>query len=212
MVKDSIRLQAISLAVVFIIAAGIFGCNSPEAIQPVDREPAQPADEESTPAQPTETWVADGIINSGEYSGGAEFGNYSLYWRSDNEYAYFGMQVMTTGFVALGIQPGTTMKDADIIFGYVEDGNAVVADLFSAGAFGPHHEDTELGGVNNITEFGGTENDGVTTIEFKRALDTGDEYDIPLDQGVNKVIWSYGSSDSMDRKHINKGYGEINLQ
>ena len=213
MVRDSIRLQSISLvAVIIITAAGIFGCNSQEPTQPADQEPAQSADEESTPAQPTEAWVADGIINSGEYSGSAEFGNFSLYWRSDNEYAYFGMKAETTGFVALGIQPGNAMKDADIIFGYVEDGNAVVVDLFSTGAFGPHSEDTELGGVNNVTEFAGTENDGITVIEFKRALNTADEYDIPLKKGINKIIWSYGSSDSMDRKHSNRGYGEINLQ
>ena len=122
------------------------------------------------------------------------------------------MKAETTGFVALGIQPGNAMKDADIIFGYVEDGNAVVVDLFSTGAFGPHSEDTELGGVNNVTEFAGTENDGITVIEFKRALNTADEYDIPLKKGINKIIWSYGSSDSMDRKHSNRGYGEINLQ
>jgi hypothetical protein len=86
-----------------------------------------------------------------------------------------------------------------------------VYDLFSTGDFGPHPPDIEQGGVNNILEFGGKEEGGYTTIEFKRALDTGDRYDRAFVRGSNKIIWSYGSSDSLAMKHINRGYGELEL-
>jgi len=83
--------------------------------------------------------------------------------------------------------------------------------MFSICDNGPHPPDTELGVTNDILEFGGSEEDGFTTIEFKRALDTGDDHDNPLSKGVNKIIWSYGSSDSPTLKHFNRGYGELNL-
>ena len=58
---------------------------------------------------------------------------------------------------------------------------------------------------------GGNETDGFTTIEFKRALVTGDKYDNPLAAGTNKIIWSYGAGDRIARKHTTKDYGEIDL-
>ena len=111
----------------------------------------------------------------------------------------------------MAVQPGSQMKDADMVFGFVKDGETTVYDLFSTGSFGPHPPDTELGGTHDILEYGGKEEGGFTTIEFKRALDTGDEYDNPLFPGMNKIIWSYGSSDSLAIKHSTRGYGEINL-
>ena len=77
--------------------------------------------------------------------------------------------------------------------------------------FGPHPQDTELGGTNDILEFAGKEEDGYTTIEFKRKLDTGDKYDNPLVKGKNQILWSYGPDDTATSKHVNRGYGEISL-
>ena len=167
----------------------------------------------STPNPPPlkEEWSADGIIEVREYHGSNVYGDYEIYWRSDDQFVYMGMKAKTTGFVAVGIQSGSRMKDADMIFGFVKDGETTILDMFSTGDFGPHPPDMELGGTGDITEYGGSEEDGVTTIEFKRALDTGDKYDTPLSQGTNKIIWSFGSSDEITRKHTNRGYGEIDL-
>ena len=160
---------------------------------------------------PDEKWVADGLLFPGEYLGEMKYGDYEIRWISDNQYIYIGMRAKTTGFVAVGIQPGRRMKDADIVLGYVEAGEATVNDLFSQGDFGPHPPDTELGGTNNIAQSGGGEEDGFTTIEFKRLLVTGDEYDIPLSPGVNKIIWAYGRDDLSSQTHVARGYGEITL-
>jgi hypothetical protein len=157
-------------------------------------------------------WSADGVISSsGEYTNINTYGDYEINWTSDEKYIYIGLKVKTSGWVALGIQPGLMMKDADIILGDISDGKVAVYDQFSTGNFGPHLSDTELGGINDILEFGGTETGGYTTIEFKRALDTGDEYDHPLLKGVNKIIWAYGSDDQSKIKHVSRGYGELDL-
>jgi hypothetical protein len=103
------------------------------------------------------------------------------------------------------------MKNADMVFGIVKDGQVAVHDMFSTGDFGPHPLDTELGGTDDIIDFGGIEDGEYTVIEFQRALVTGDDYDNPLSAGENGIIWAYGSSDSLTFKHSNKGYGKIDL-
>jgi hypothetical protein len=98
-----------------------------------------------------------------------------------------------------------------MILGLVKDGTAELHDQYSTGNYGPHRDDTVLGGTDDIIEFGGKEDDGFTMVEFKRKLDTGDTYDLPLSTGANKIIWAYGSQDSMEAKHSSRGYGEIDL-
>jgi len=97
------------------------------------------------------------------------------------------------------------MKNADIVLGLVADGQVTVLGMFSLFDFGPHPPDTEQGGTFDILEFGGREENGRTTIEFKRALDTGDELDNILTQGAIKIIWSYGSTDDIDQRHAVRG-------
>jgi len=159
----------------------------------------------------TEDWSPDGIIKVGEYHGSNNYGDYTIHWRSDEQYIYIGMTAGTDGWVAMAIQPGSGMKDADMVFGFVKDGTVEVHDLYSTGAFGPHPPDSELGGTDDILAFGGREEGGFTTIEFKRSLTTTDEYDISLQKGVNRIIWAYGSGDSLTGHHSARGHGEINL-
>ena len=163
----------------------------------------------TTPAAPT--WAADGVITEGEYDSQAKYADWEVFWSSDAQYVYIGLRAKTGGFVSLGIQPGTTMLNADIIFGYVVDGAVTLVDMHSTGAYGPHSPDTTLGGEDNIIASGGSQEGEYTTIEFQRALDTGDEYDKPLVSGANKIIWAYGPNDGMANMHSGRGYGEITL-
>lgn len=155
-------------------------------------------------------WVPDGTVN--EYANATQIeGNYELYWSTDDQYAYFGIKAKTDGWVAIGFEPSSKMKNADMVFGFVEDGQVTVVDMYSTGDFGPHPEDTEKGGTNDILEFGGSEDDEYTVIEFKRNLVTGDEYDNDLTSGTVKVIWAYGSNDSLSQRHSSRGSAEIEL-
>lgn len=155
---------------------------------------------------------ADGVITPGEYPNKQTYNDYEINWKNDEQYFYTAIKAPVTGFVALGIQPGTRMKGADILFGFVQNDAVQVYDMYSTGDFGPHPSDTELGGTDDILESGGTEKDGVTVIEFKRSLSTGDQYDNALTPGANTIIWSYGTTDNPDIKHMVRGYGEITIQ
>ena len=208
--KASMKTLLVSGLAFLIVLTCLLSCTPASTPTPTTPSPTSPTPSPIIP-KPADVWSADGVITMREYSGNMQEGKYLISWWSDTQYVYIGIRVETSGWVAVGIQPGSKMKDADMVFGFVEDGRVEIYDLFSTGDFGPHPADTELGGTDDILEFGGSEVDGFTTIEFKRALDTGDEFDIPLSQGVNRIIWAYGSSDGLAARHSNRGYGEINL-
>ena len=159
-----------------------------------------------------ETWRPDGTIGPREYfiTRVLDEGNYEMSYRTDGEYIYVGLKVKTTGWVGVGISAGDGMRDADFVFAYVtDDGRVIVEDHFSISRT-QHLPDTELGGTNDIVEHGGREEEGFTIIEFKRPMVTDDKFDISLAEGVQTVIWAYGTGDSSEM-HIAQGYIEIVL-
>jgi hypothetical protein len=164
------------------------------------------------PSEPAaESWLADGVITAGEYAGQASYGDYEIHWNSDGSYVYIGMKAKAAGWVAVGFQPGPLHRETDMVLGFVTGGEVSLLDMFSTADLGPCRADSELGGSSDIVEFGGREEDGETTIEFKRLLVTGDEYDGELSSGVNEIIWAYSSLDDVRQKHTERGHGEIRL-
>ena len=157
----------------------------------------------------------DGAITGGEYTGSLSQagGEFLLYWEITADTAHFGIPARTPGWVCLGIEPTQVMAQADMIFGWVEaDGTAGALDCYSTGLFGPHPPDEELGGQQHILSFAGTEQGGVTTFEFSRALETGDSYDKPLSgEGQYKIIWASSNSDDYLDPHNLRGSATISL-
>jgi hypothetical protein len=161
---------------------------------------------ENGPQQTLIDWVADGTIidteTTKEYNHTRDLGQIEVFWRNDDEHLFMALKGDTTGWISIGLEPTTRMQDADMIFGWVEDDVATVQDLFSTGPTGPHPPDTTLGGTNDIIEFEGTEIDGVTIIEFKRKLDTGDQYDHSLAEGQTiDFIWAMATVDNFTTQH-----------
>jgi len=223
--KSTFVVISVLLTVFLIGTLSFAGCSGQQNITsqdtPSDDTETGPEDEEAaeeaidTDAQPADpepaAFNADGIISDGEYSYSATFEDFDLSWSNDSEFVYIAMRAETEGYVSVAIQPGEKMNEADIISGWVTDGQPGIVDMFSTGDFGPHPPDAEQGGTDDIIEFGGKEEEGFTVIEFKRALDTADEYDNELVQGSNQVIWAYATSDDPGTKHKFRGYGEITI-
>ncbi len=213
--KSNFALCLTGLIVLFLLFGILSVACAPQGTvvqPPVTQPPAtQPPESITLPTPQPAKWSDDGVITDVEYTKTKAFGDYEIYWTSDEQYIYIGMKAKTGGWLAVGIQPGITMKDADMVLGFVKDGKTIVADHFSTGSYGPHSPDIELGGTDDILEFGGRESGGYTVIEFKRLLDTGDKYDLPVSKGINKIIWSYGLDDQSERKHVSRGYGEIDF-
>jgi len=151
----------------------------------------------------------DGTIDSGEYDTMVKYDSdrYEVHWTIANGELWMGIRAQTTGWAAIGFDPTDRMKDADMVFGWV-DGSGVLTiyDAYATGVNGPHPVDTDLGGTDDITEADGTEAAGWTTLEFRRDLDTGDTYDnvIPTD-GTIPLIWAVGPSDDFVSQHMRRG-------
>ena len=129
-------------------------------------------------------------------------GNYLLLWYIEQDELYMAMLGKTTGWVAIGFNPGDMMMDADIVMAGLVDDTPYWSDSFSTGPFGPHPADTTLGGMDNILNLTVLENDGWTIVEFSRKLDTGDEYDALIIPGDDMtVMWAMGRDDNMEIKH-----------
>jgi hypothetical protein len=157
----------------------------------------------------------DGAIDQGEYANqlSQDGGDFILYWEISEDAVHFGIRAQTQGWVCLGIEPTQVMAQADMIFGWVESGQTAGAlDCYSTGLFGPHPPDEELGGQQHILDFAGGEQDGVTTFEFRRSLETGDAYDKALSaEGQYKIIWATSDSDDYLDPHNRRGSVTIDL-
>jgi hypothetical protein len=182
------------------------GCIQPEKAPVVEEKVA------------TEGWNADGIVGDSEYSRsmvlqaparqGYTGGEMEISWKNDQENLYMGLNGSTEGWLAIGFEPLEWMKNADIILASVQGGKATVLDEYCTGNYGPHIEDTMLGGTNDIIEFGGSKGAGRTVIELKRKLDTGDKFDKAFSPGqAISIIWALSNNPEISFKH-NVAYGE----
>lgn len=130
-----------------------------------------------------------------------------LMWEASGEELLFTLHGETTGWVSVGIDPGRVMKDAQIVIAYVEDGKLIGEDHFGTGIF-THKADTELGGSSDVRFISGEEVDGVSTIRFALPMDSGDQFDVPLQRGAEHVILLARGPDGADNfssKHAAKG-------
>ncbi len=179
-----------------------------EATDPPTPEPPTP-----TPI-PEPSWQADGVIGEGEYAHQVDAAGVTFHWSNDAEYLYGALSAQTVGWVAVAFDPEARMQGASFVFGYVEGGQTFIEDMYGIRPAGPgsHPPDEQLGGSHDIPEYGGLEEGGVTVIEFKMSLDSGDQYDKPLMPGSSyTVLLAVGSSDDPNSYHTARDYGEIAL-
>ena len=101
------------------------------------------------------------------------------------------------------------MTSADIILGSVSDTtNAVSINDYNAFTEGTPSLDTSLGGTNDILNYAGTQSNGVTTIKFRRYLNTNDihgrDYVIDPEDSLT-LIFAYQSSTDDLVQHSSMG-------
>ncbi len=134
-------------------------------------------------------------------------------WKVDGEEIEFVISAPTTGWVAIGFDPERAMKGADMIFGFVDQGEATISDQYGNGLFS-HKADTSLGGSNDVQLLDAGEENGRTRIRFSRPLDSGDQYDRPLSPGGrHTVMFAYGpdEADNFTSKHTFRSSAELEL-
>jgi hypothetical protein len=133
-------------------------------------------------------------------------------WAVDGDNLAVKISAETEGWVGIGFNPSDKMKDANFILGYVKKGEAKIVDHFGDKKQN-HKSDKKLGGTEEATLVGGTEEGGVTTIEFTLPLASADKYDTKIDvNGETMVLLAYGAGrDSFRSKHRYRGSFKVNL-
>lgn len=149
---------------------------------------------------------------SAEYDHTVDVKDMAFSWKVDGTNLAVKMSAKTDGWVGIGFNPTKKMQDANFVLGYVKDGETKIVDEFGTTATG-HKNDDDLGGKNDVTLVGGSEEGGMTTIEFVIPLDSGDEKDGKLVvDGDTVVLLAYGSGrDSFKSKHKFRTSVTVNL-
>lgn len=140
-------------------------------------------------------------------------GGVDVQWRVDGDMLEVQMAANTTGWVSVGFDPSQMMADANMVIGYVENGEVVIADDYGTGATS-HDRDTNLGGTNDVSVVDGREVDGATIIRFTIPLDSGDEMDKALAPGnTYTALASHGPDGANDFNayHADRGSFELEL-
>jgi|WetSurMetagenome_2_1015567.scaffolds.fasta_scaffold00110_34 hypothetical protein len=107
----------------------------------------------------------------------------------------------TKGWLAVGFNPTSMMKNANIIMGALVDGKTVSSDEFGVSDVS-HKPDTLIGGKDDIAAAECTQTGGVTTFAFTIPLDSGDPKDVKLAAGTKvKVILAAGATADFKKHH-----------
>lgn len=123
------------------------------------------------------------------------------------------VEAPTTGWIATGFDPTNMMKDANIIIGYVRDGDPVIRDDFGLSIIS-HGPDSSVGGTDDVELVEWDESEGRTSFLFEIPLSTGTPGDRPLVPGRSyRVIWAFAPNgrDNFTAPHLRRGSIEITL-
>jgi len=148
-----------------------------------------------------------------DYAHELQAGKMTFAWTVNGKQLDVKLSADTTGWVAIGFHPTERMQGANLILGYVKDGKVSLTDDFGDMPTG-HKPDDKLGGTEDVTVVGGSEENGRTTIEFSIPLASADVNDGNIDaQGETVVLLAYGppDRDSFKIKHKFRTEMKVNL-
>ena len=147
-----------------------------------------------------------------EYDHTLEDKKMSFSWKVDGDLIHIKLVGQTEGWVGIGFNPSKKMKDANFILGYVKEGKVEIADEFGTSNTG-HKADTKLDGTTDVEVLGGTEDDGITTIEFSIPLNSQDPRDATIVvDGDTIVLLGYGGGrKTFKSRHKYRSTFSVNL-
>jgi len=135
----------------------------------------------------------------------------TLKYKVENTELHCIISANTTGWVSVGFNPSNMMLDANLIIGYVSGSAGFIRDDWGISNTS-HNSDVSLGGTDNITLVSASENSGITELEFKIPLNSGDQYDQVLELNQSyPIILARGDSDDFDSYHSAVGYANITI-
>ncbi|XP_062516164.1 DBH-like monooxygenase protein 1 homolog [Corticium candelabrum] len=127
--------------------------------------------------------------------------NYLLCWTVDwhHKVITFAAKVATTGWFGFGISQKGYMPNSDVLIGWVKDGKGFLQDRFAFDRSLP-----PLDPIQNVRLISAREEDGTTTLEFRRKLEACERRDHSIEKGTTRIIFSYNPHDPESEDALSK--------
>jgi hypothetical protein len=153
-------------------------------------------------------------LSAMEYQHELKLKKMKFFWTIEGDQIHVQLLAKTTGWISIGFDPEEKMKKANIIIGYFDakKGELKIEDHY-ADKRTNHSSDKKLGGKDNILNKSGSEENGITTLSFTLPLNSGDEYDKPINPtGMSKIMLAFGAGkDSLRSRHRFRTIYEIDF-
>ena len=142
----------------------------------------------------------------------ADVDGFDFSWRIEGENIRLRVGAQTTGWVAVGFDPDSVMRGANMLIGYVSGTEQVLEDHFG-NTMVTHIPDTRAGGTDDIIEYEMTEADGYTSFEALIPLSSGDDRDRVLSEGgQHRVIFAHGPDNGDNTFVVHVRHAAVNLE
>jgi hypothetical protein len=136
---------------------------------------------------------------------------FTLKYKVEGSDLHCKLSAATSGWVAVGFNPSAMMKDANFIIGYVSNNIANIRDDYGVSNT-EHNADIAIGGTSNLTLIEGSEINGITLLDFKIPMNSGDPKDSVLNLNQSyPIIFAKGSADDYTSYHTAVAFSSITL-
>lgn len=116
--------------------------------------------------------------------------NFSVFWTPGEDDITFEVQVRTLGYVGLGFSVDGKMKGADMVIGWVRDGQVFFQDRNAVDRYEP-----EVDSSQDYEQLLGYENGTHTVLRFRRKYDTCDPHDFKITNDTVRMLYAYHDRD-----------------
>lgn len=143
----------------------------------------------------TNTWAV-ATCGSGAYANSESFSkddaSFSVEWGVCGDQLEMKMMGSGSGWIGVGFSDSKGMTSTDVVIAGVDSGGTgYIVDTWAFGRTSPDVDSSQDYSLISASEVSGN-----TTIEFSRALNTGDtEDDFALDNGAMYFLWAMGTDD-----------------
>jgi len=128
-------------------------------------------------------------------------GNMKFSWKVNGDFIDFKISAKTNGWISVGFNPTTKMKNATMVLGVMKEGIPNFTYHYGTANF-KHKSIEDLGGKNLITNPKGTEGKDLSEISFSLPLKSDGKYDADFKKGKHVIILAYSISKEFKSKHV----------
>eukprot|EP01083_Nonionella_stella_P294576 1001367_1 len=121
-------------------------------------------------------------------------GKYQVYWNVNEDLCVLemGLMVETNGWIGIGISRSGSMKDSDIVMGWIADGEYILQHRYGTGIVTPElfDDQSHIKKIKGWKEVNASKT--ITYLHFEKEMYVNfDKNVVDINRGTTKVIWAW---------------------